>query len=238
MTDGEQPYLKQCLAAVLQESSVGQVVVCIEQSNTWLESILTKLQDDRIEPLFLPMMIASAVRNKGVEVAKFEWVAFCDGDDVWKEGKTKAQLSYAEQYQAQFVGADHVLIDEAGKMKAYALAKYIPMPSSWLVRTEVMRDFPFDEQVVTGQDGVWWQATDQHITKVRCPHHFLCYRVRTQSLSSSEPSKIRKVKVVQYAGLPGIGYLIRKVTYLLWYFNRSKKYIWHEADWGKRKLHG
>ncbi len=236
MTDEEQPYLKQCLAAVLQESLVGQVIVCIEQSNTWLESILNELQDSRIEPLPLPLMVASAVRNKGVEAAKYEWIAFCDGDDVWKEGKTETQLSYAEQYEAQFVGADHVLIDEAGKMKAYAMAKYIPMPSSWLVLTEVMQKFPFDEKVVTGQDGEWWQVTDQRITKVRCPHHFLYYRVRAQSLSSSQPSKIRKVKVVRYAGLPGIGYLVRKVTYLLWFLNRGKKYIWHEADWGKRKL--
>jgi len=233
MTDEEQPYLKQCLIAALQEPLVGQIIVCVEQDNTWLESMLSELRDDRIEPLLLPLMTVSAVRNRGVAVAKYSWVALCDGDDVWKEGKTQAQIDYAERYQAQFVGTDHVLIDETGTTKAYALAKNIPMPSTWMVLTEVMQSFPFDEEVVTGQDGEWWLRTYRQVKKVRCPYHYLYYRVRDKSLSSSQPSKKRKVKIVRLAKLPGINYLIKIATYFLWYVNRSDKYVWNTTDWGE-----
>jgi Glycosyltransferase like family 2 len=234
MTDGEQPFLFETIEAVLADLSIGQVILCIEEKNAWVNQVLgTLTEDSRLEIVRMPMAVSPIVRNRALKHVKMAWVAYCDGDDVWCTGKTDAQLSYAETTKSDFVGADHYLMNEKSKVCAFAFARHIPMTSSWLVRTEVMKKYPFNESLLSADDGDWWVRTGDRVRKARCSQTLLKYRVRSGSLSSSTPSKRRKAKIVNLASLPILREIILFLTWCIWLTTRREKYVWLK-DWGQQ----
>ncbi len=234
MTDGEQFFLYDTVKTVLSDTCIVQVVLCIESKNNWVNNVLGKLTEDKkLEIIRLPLKPPGAIRNNAINYVRMPWVAFCDGDDIWCKGKIKLQRSCANKTGCDFVGADHYLTDEAGKIRAFALARYMPMLSSWMVRTEVMKQFPFNETLYIAEDGNWWSRTAGKIVKARIPKMLLKYRVRSVSLSTTDASKKRKAKIVSMGSIPVIGSGILLLTRILWLFTRKKQYIWHKS-WGKQ----
>lgn len=234
MTDREEPFLRDTMVAVLSDPGIGQVILCIEEKNIWVDKTLdTLMTDPRLKVVRLPLMPLGAVRNRALEYVQLPWVAYCDGDDVWCRGKTLTQRSYANETACDFVGADHFLTNEAGKIRAVAIARYTPMPSAWMVRTEVMRQHPFIEAPFSLREeaGDWWLRTEGIIRKVRCPKLLLCYRIRLGSLSAQTSSMKRKTQIVSLANIPGLGAIILFCTWCLWLVTRQETYTWHE-DWG------
>ncbi|AFY71624.1 glycosyl transferase family 2 [Thalassoporum mexicanum PCC 7367] len=234
MTDGEKPFLRDATAAVLADPCIGQVIICVAEQNNWLDSSLGDLaHDPRLEILKMPLMPPGMVRNRAIDQVKHAWIAFCDGDDIWCEGKTAIQLDYAIETGSDLVGADHYLTDEHGKILAFALGRFISMPSSWLVRTEVMQEHRFNGSLKTGSDGEWWCRTDGAIRKSRCPQMLLKYRVRLGSVSSVTPSKRRKAQIVYWASMPVFNLAVLSISWGLWQLTRQKKYLWHKS-WGSQ----
>jgi glycosyltransferase involved in cell wall biosynthesis len=233
MTEDEKPFLREAIAGVLSEPAIGQVVVCIDEKNNWLEHVISSfMKDPRLDIVRMPMMPIGSVRNKALTYVKHPWIAYCDGDDVWCKGKTIIQRNYANKTGADLVGAGHYLMNEQGKICAFGFSLHIPMPSSWLVRTEIMRSYPFNEKVFQGSDGEWWIRTANKIRKVKCPETLVRYRVRPHSVSSSSHSKKRKSKLVTLAGIPVLGSSIRFLTYCVWLCTRNQGYKWLK-DWSE-----
>lgn len=234
MTDGEQPFLAKTVKAALSDPGIGQVVLCVEEKNSWLDAAIGSCrQDPRLKVVRLPIMPQGAVRNKALDYVQKPWVAYCDGDDVWCKGKTLIQRDFADKTRSDFVGVDHYLIDEEGNVRAFALARSIPMPSAWMVRAEIMRKYPFDESFECRgiEDGEWWIRTANVIRKARCPKVLLRYRVRSGSSSSFTPSKKRKAKIVAFSKIPIVGLSVLFFTYLLRLFTCKTRYIWLPS-WG------
>ena len=237
MTDREEPFLRDTMAAALSDPGIGQVILCIEEKNVWVDKTLgTLMTDSRLEIVRLPLMPLGAVRNQALEQVKLTWVAYCDGDDVWCRGKTLAQRSCANETKCDFIGTDHFLTNEAGKIRAVAIARYLPMPSSWMIRAEIMRHYPFDElpfSLRQDESGEWWMRTEGFVRKARCPKVLLRYRIRLGSLSAQTSSMKRKTQIVSLANIPGLGAIILFCTWCLWLTTRQKTYAWH-ADWGEQ----
>jgi hypothetical protein len=220
MTDAEQPFVRATMESVLSDPGIAQVILCVEIKNTWIYDTL------------------GAVRNFALVHVRMPWVAYCDGDDVWCQGKTLTQLSYAKKMGCDFVGTDHYLTNENGQIRACALARYLPMPSSWMVRTEIMKQHPFDESpfsLIKDESGEWWGRTAGIVSKGRCSKLLLRYRIRNSSLSTKTQSMQRKAKVVALSNNPGFRPIILLATWITWLFTRQDKYIWYKG-WGQPPL--
>ena len=65
-------------------------------------------QDGRLRVLALPSSVGgSDARNRGVDAAAGEWIAFLDDDDEWFPGKLQAQLDAVSRIDR--AGADRDL---------------------------------------------------------------------------------------------------------------------------------
>ena len=82
-------------SALAQTLRAIEVVVVIdgEDPGTRLAMERVAYQDPRLHVLALPKSVGgSDARNRGVDAAAGEWIAFLDDDDEWFPGKLQAQL--------------------------------------------------------------------------------------------------------------------------------------------------
>ena len=193
MTDAEKPYLRECVSSVFSNEHVAEVIICVEYTNNWVENELTYFKNNpKLKVHRIPKCNAATARNYGVSTSKCSWIAFCDGDDVWSENKLSKQLRHAKGHHIDVVGGDHWLTNMDGVIRAYAICQTMPMTSSWLVRKEVLMEYPFNENLSNSEDSEWWVRVGNRVSKGRCPSFMLYYRVRSNSLSATSAGKIRK----------------------------------------------
>ncbi|NJM98051.1 MAG: glycosyltransferase family 2 protein [Phormidesmis sp. RL_2_1] len=227
MTHEERYCIEETVRAVANDGAIAQLILCVESSNYWIEPILSDwLVDSRIEIVRFSMAPPGAIRNQALAYVKLPWVAYCDGDDIWEPNKIAIQRQVANDTGADFVGADHYIANQAGVVCAFALARNLPVTSSWLVRTAVMKQYPFNNTLMIREDGDWWIRTHGKVSKVRCSRILLRYRVRLMSLSSGTRSKQRKIKITTLARYPIIKWIILALTGLIWFAYRCRYYVW------------
>lgn len=62
-----------------------EIIIVNDGSTDNSENIVKKIGDDRVRLLNQKNQGVSAARNTGIQNAKYEWIAFLDGDDLWEK---------------------------------------------------------------------------------------------------------------------------------------------------------
>ena len=104
-THNRSALLRSTLRTVLWQRGVDlEVIVVDDGSRDDTTSAVMALNDPRIRLVRhdLPKGV-SAARNRGLEEATGEWVAFCDDDDLWAPDKLAEQLTAARETRAAWV---------------------------------------------------------------------------------------------------------------------------------------
>jgi glycosyltransferase involved in cell wall biosynthesis len=81
-----------------------EVIVVDDGSSDGTGKILEETFGDRIRYYAQANKGASVARNKGVEEARGEWIAFLDSDDLWEREKLEWQFKALEQFAPQCCG--------------------------------------------------------------------------------------------------------------------------------------
>jgi glycosyltransferase involved in cell wall biosynthesis len=81
-----------------------EVIVVDDGSSDDTGKVLGEMFSDRIRYYPQANQGASVARNKGVEEARGEWIAFLDSDDLWEKEKLEWQLKALEQFGPQCGG--------------------------------------------------------------------------------------------------------------------------------------
>jgi len=93
-------YIEECVQSVFAQSHAPVEVICVDNNSTdGTKSVLKRLQEqydalivtDELKPG------ANAARNKGLSLAKGEWLQFLDADDLLAPGKLMHQVSLIGQ---------------------------------------------------------------------------------------------------------------------------------------------
>jgi len=192
-------YLGEALDSVLAQTMGDLEVIAVDDgSRDGSREIIAEYRrrdPERIRAILAGHGGAGAARNRGIAAARGGWVAFLDGDDVWRPAKLAEQLREA--------GRDPECSLVASEAEDYATGRRlreIPDPigdlalellvrgcfltlSTVLVRREIVAAVGFDERLEGAQDlDLFLRLADGvRVRVVRRP--LVRYRVRDDSIS-------------------------------------------------------
>jgi glycosyltransferase involved in cell wall biosynthesis len=148
---------------------------------------------------------AAAARNAGIAAAAGEWIAFLDGDDVWKPGKLEKQLRASNMDpRANFIytaaeihGQSKLLpqwVPQGHEVKLGLLLKgcFIIL-STVLLRRELLGAAPFDEGLPGAQDlDLFLRLADQGLFRF-IPEPLIRYRIRANAISDPQTTRYQQL---------------------------------------------
>lgn len=234
-------YISQAIASVLNQTYQELELLIIDDgSRDETERIIQQFsqQDSRIRAIKNAENLGVAkTRNRGISLAKGEWIAFLDSDDIWRADKLEKQLEAAEQLHAAFLFTGSAFVDDKGNH----LEHYLSVPSrityrellkqniiscsSVLIRKELILAYPMEHADEMHEDfAVWLQILrDHNMTAVGVDEPLLIYRISSNSKSGNKiKAALMTYRVYQYLKLP----LFCRMFYWSCYVSRNlKKYL-------------
>ena len=235
-----QDYIQEAIQSVLQQTyTEWELLVIDDASSDRTAEIVNQLvrKDRRVHYIKNKANIGAAEsRNRGVELAKGQWIAFLDSDDCWHPDKLKRQLDLAEKHRAEFVFSGSAFMNKDGRRLEYYLAvpeqisysqllkQNIISCSSVLIKKSLIADFPMKHAEDMHEDfAVWLQILkNRNLQAFGINEPLLIYRITAASKSGNKIKAARMTyRVYRYLGLS----VFEAIYYWLWYVCRSlRKY--------------
>ena len=111
-------YLKRCVDSLLKQTYENiEIILVNDCSPDNSAQIISEyeMSDSRVKGITQPQnMGVSAARNRGLEEASGEWIAFCDGDDWYLTEFCEEMLNSAKENGSDFVICDYQLVSDNG----------------------------------------------------------------------------------------------------------------------------
>jgi glycosyltransferase involved in cell wall biosynthesis len=159
-------------SALNQTYSNLEVIVVVDGPEAETVQILEALHEPRLAVIALPENAGIAeARNAGVRHAKGLWIGFLDDDDEWLPEKTEKQISLLAHADpaTNFISCRYVAADSEGNQirprdfvgpdenwgECIFCRAQIVLPSTFVVKAELMRTVPFTKGVIRNEDADW-----------------------------------------------------------------------------------
>lgn len=175
--------------------------------------------DSRIKPQRNKKnMGVSATRNKGIEMASSEWIAFLDSDDMWVPSKLEKQLKMTRNNSIDFVFTGVSYINEKGEF--YRGIFEVPEKvtyeklrnqnviscSSVLIKKQYLENIKMERDDIHEDYAVWLRILRSGITAYSINEPLLIYRISKSSKSGHKLKTINMTyKVFRFIGINPIG---------------------------------
>ncbi len=176
---------------------------------TWEYLSSLALQDNRIRPIRNSHNSGAAVsRNKSIERAKGDFIAFLDSDDLWLPEKLSLHIVFMEQQQANISFTPYSLIDEYGsdlykkidvnKQGSFSYQDMLIKKATMGCCTVIVRTSAFSDLTMplirAGQDyALWLKLLKTGQQALVFPKILSKYRIVSNSLSRNKIKKAYKI---------------------------------------------
>lgn len=206
-------YIEQTILSVLAQSYQNWEMILVDDcSNDSSASIIKEYaeKDKRIKYCRLDKNSGAAVaRNKAINSALGEYLAFLDSDDLWVPTKLEKQITFMNNHKYRFSFTRIKIIDSDNN----TIKEYVPIPQkadyNYLLKRTVIATstvvinrstLPHFNMPLRrgGQDyATWLQLLRSIDYAYGIDESLTCYRVSSNSLSSNKLSSIRQVYEIQ-----------------------------------------
>lgn len=96
--------IKRSVESVLNQTYKNIELIIVDDGSTDnTKEIIDSINDKRIKYIYQANQGAASARNKGIDLAEGQYIAFQDSDDVWHSNKLKKQIVILKQKNADIV---------------------------------------------------------------------------------------------------------------------------------------
>ena len=208
-------YILKTINSILNQSySNFEIIIIYDDENLseldYLENLFTSEKKIRIIKNFRTIG-AGFSRNKGMENAKGEFIAFIDADDIWKKYKLENQISFMKKKNLKFCHTSYEIIDQNGKILGERISRNFSKVDDLIkscdigLSTVILKKEIIDYQtkfpnLKTKEDFVLWlKVLQKNILISSLNETLTSWRKIDNSLSSSVIQKLRDAfKVYNY----------------------------------------
>jgi glycosyltransferase involved in cell wall biosynthesis len=209
-------YIAATIESVLAQSQPGMEIIVVDDGSTdqSVNTVLKTFPSVRLEQQ--ANQGVAAARNTGIRLARGEWVAFVDADDIWLPGKLSAQLQQlqsapecrmnytawevwpsdqprpAADYLARLQdrAADSARWDGAsGWIYTQLLLDCVVWTSTVLVQRSLLEELGgFDASLRIGEDYDLWLRASRLTPILRIARPYALYRIHPASITKTMPT--------------------------------------------------
>ncbi len=110
-------FLPQAITSVLAQSeSISEIIVVDDGSTDDTRGVLEQF-GSAVQYVHQENQGPSAARNRGIDLAEGDWIAFLDADDQWTEDKTQEQIEIVRRHpEVALVASDMAEVDPSGNV--------------------------------------------------------------------------------------------------------------------------
>lgn len=194
--------IRETIDSVLQQTFIYfEIIIINDGSQDSTLEIIEQIKDERIKVFSFENAGGNISRNRGLKLARGEFVSFLDADDLWTSDKLKSQLDalrnnldaqvayswtdYIDEHGNFLVAGIH--ITENGDVYEHLLVNnFLENGSNPLIRKEVLVELGgFDESLDAAQDWDMWLRLADKYNFIGVPSVQILYRTTSNSLSTN-----------------------------------------------------
>ena len=194
-------HILECLESVIKQTYKNLEIIVVDDASkdNSLELVKNiKVKDNRIKVIELKENVGAGIaRNKGIEAATGDYIAFLDSDDYWLLDKLEKQVKFMEENNYTFIygGYDYFKNGRRKKAKVPKSMNYNQLLKNHAIFTSTVmlnmehlsKEDIFMPNLRRGQDyGAWWNILKKGITAYAITDTIAIYRVGEKSLSSNK----------------------------------------------------
>lgn len=170
-------FLKDAIDSVLAQTFLDFELIVVDDGSTDDTPKLLSSYNNKVRVITQTNQGPSAARNRGIETAKGEWIAFLDSDDVWKPDKLKKQVQFiTDNPDTKICQTEEVWIRSGKRVNpkkkhemhsGWIYEKCLPLcivsPSSVMIHQDVFERIGlFDETMLACEDYDLWLRLTPH----------------------------------------------------------------------------
>ena len=230
-------FISQALDSVLRQDVALEIIVINDCSVDNLDQVIDKYREyPHIRYLKNETNLGAAkTRNRGVSLARGEYIAFLDADDYWEADKLKKQLKLIQEKGTVICSTARELMTPDGTLTGYIIPvktefgfRELMMNnqincSSVLMKTSVAKEFPMHHDDGHEDYLMWLEVLQKYGKCCAINEPLLKYRVIKTGKSGNKWNSA-KMTYRTYRHM-GFGVLKTNICFLNYAFHGIKKYF-------------